>query len=341
MSSNLPQPEDDLFNDDSGTYRISESGQEPLSPREAPPPKKKKRRKKLSSSSENPFEVEFERQAREAERAARTEDNDSDDGSSEIDYPAKRTRIVDTTKKPSESLFASFLYPFFRNGIGMILAYSFFIFIGQLAGFLPVVGGVIQTGILLLVAIFIGLMLLETANDTLQHMGGGIEWPDIGLDSLGAGVAATGALLVALIPMVALIWYLASTAVEGEERNIVARLFLFSGALSLGLLYLPMSFIALAELENEKAFNPILVFSRIFQMFGSYISIVGVILVLFLGLNYLLFEWEQLKLYNPKILELVSTFIRLIAFVYLSTVLIRAVGLSFSKHGLSFELEEE
>lgn len=338
MSSNEPQPEDDLLDDDSGTYRISEPGLKPESSAEAPLPKKKKKkkkRKKLSSSSENPFEVEFERQAREAERAARTEDNDSDDGSSEIDYLAKRTRIVDTTKRPSESLLASFLYPFYRNGIGMILAYSFFMFVGSIGG------GLFQTIILLLVGIFIGLMLLETANDTLLRQGGGLEWPDIGLDSLGAGLVALGTLLVALIPMIVVTLYLATSTSKGEEISVVSILFLIWGALSLALLYLPMSFIALAELENEKAFNPILVFSRIFQMFGSYIAIVGAILVLFLFLSYLLFELEQLELLNPIVLMIVSEFIRQIAFVYLATVLIRAVGLSFCKHGLSFESEEE
>lgn len=97
----------------------------------------------------------------------------------------------------------------------------------------------------------------------------------------------------------------------------------------LGFYYVPMAFLALAEIESERALNPLLVVRGILRMPFIYFALVTLAGIAFVSLGMLL-----VVIPLPLVLVCLGYHFLLI---YVTTALMRAVALVFYRRGLTLE----
>jgi hypothetical protein len=206
-------------------------------------------------------------------------------------------------------------YPIQGGGWKVLVVYSLLLWAATI---LPLVGAFIG----LIVMVCHSVLLLETANYTLEGIPGGPQFPDLlSWDTISAGLMGLVIFMIAGLPLLAGV-------------VVAVRLGVFPPALQIGLVsaalfYLPMAFLALAEEQNERALNPLLVFRGIKQLAVAYVVLCGLAAAVFLIPQYIVMLFG-----TPLAWQLLAFSI---CWLYVSVALMRAVALAGRKRGLTFE----
>lgn len=231
---------------------------------------------------------------------------------------AKRNKSRGGSKKrkkkrrrgPGLSIAEALLYPLKGNGPLVLGLYGILLWI---VPFIPLM--VFQAIAALLVAAFVGLLFLETANFTLEGIEHPPRFPDFSLEMFGAGMMALVAIMIGMIPSY-VGGYLGLLGIP------IARLLLMAATMY----YVPMAFVVLADRENEAALNPLLVLRQITRMPFSYLSLVTAAALLYVV--------PSLGLMFAPVPELVGLFAQPFLLLYSVTALMRAVGRVYLARGL-------
>lgn len=212
-------------------------------------------------------------------------------------------------------LVSALWFPFQGGGWKVVLLYSLLLFGAVI---LPLVGSVIG----LIVLVFHSVLLLETANYTLEGIPSGPQFPDwLSWDAISAGLMGLVVFMIAGAPVIT------GLAIGLRFGGLPGTLQV--GLVVVALFYLPMAFLALAEQQNEHALNPLLVFRGIRKLPVLYAALCGVAAVVFVAPQYILLlsgapPAAQMGLFSC-------------AWVYVSVALMRAVALVARKRELTFE----
>lgn len=301
---------DDLFNwdappqhaTDSNTYglaapeplpeRATSPSPELAAPNESRPPRRRKKKRK-------------------AVRSGIAKPQAAVDATPDDEPPRKKRK-----PPPIPSLVSSLWFPLTGSGWWVVPALGFTMGLGQLVP-IPIVDTLVK----LLVTLHVALLFLETANYTLQAIETGPRMPLLGWESLPAGMYGLTTVMIALIPMgigaAILKWLGVATAVP------------YLLLTACGMFYIPMGFLALAELENEHALNPLLVIRGILRMGSRYFALVSIA-----GAIYVLPAFAIMRIGMYPFFEVP---LRAILLVYTTTAVMRAVAISFRTTPISFE----
>jgi hypothetical protein len=212
-------------------------------------------------------------------------------------------------------LLSAAWFPLTGSGWKVLLLYSGLLWAATL---LPLVGA----GIAFIVMVLHSVLLLETANYTLEGIPGGPRFPDVlSWDTISAGLMGLVAFMIAGLPL------LIGAAITFKLGGFPPALQIV--LVSVALFYLPMAFLALAEQQNERALNPLLVFRGIKKLPVPYVALCGVATSAFL------FPQFALMFLGPP--PAAQMFLFSFAWLYVSIALIRAVALVGRKQELTFE----
>ena len=238
--------------------------------------------------------------------------------------PKRRKSRKSRRSRPDEvsarSLISALWYPATGGGIFVILLYALLL-VGSSFLIFPILGFVVH----LVLAAYVGLLFLETAAFTLAGMHQGPRLPELSWGNFTAGMYALVAVLIARIPVFV------------GHRVVANRLDLSEGTQTLiellltvaGLYYLPMAFLALAELESEEAWNPLVVLRGIGRMPLRYLAQVTAAGGVLIGLTGAV-HWLPVP-------GLVRTLLGNLILLYVVVALMRAVALTFRRAGISLE----
>jgi hypothetical protein len=308
MTSQPPgAPNDRPPPDDDDTYRL-------LPPEPKSPP---------TEDSIPPAEGMWADPPRDRPRKRKRRGPDSPESAPGLDEPATEATVpageVPEWKPDSgwkePPVVSALWYPIQGGGWKVLFVYSV-LFLG--ATILPLVGSVIG----LIVMVCHSVLLLETANYTLEGIPGGPRFPDLlSWDTISAGLMGLVIFMIAGIPLMAGI----ILAIRLGGLPPAWQM----GLVSAALFYLPMAFLALAEQQNERALNPLLVFRGMKQLAVAYVVLCGIAAAVFLLPQYIV-----MLLGPPRVAQWLAFSV---AWVYVSTALMRAVALAARKRNLTFE----
>lgn len=226
----------------------------------------------------------------------------------------RKTRMRRKKPRPAEvpvPLISAVWYPLTGSGAIVIGLYAVLLVFAPLIP-IPLIGPIVM----FVVLAYVGLLFLETASFTLSNIPTGPQLPGFTWGNLEAGTYSLVAILIAHLPRLVGGYFV--------ELNRLDVLLLTLA----GLYYLPMAFLAIAELENEWALNPFLVIRGIVRMPGAYIALVTLAGALFFGLTYLLMLIDV-----PFLQDLGAR----LGLIYVTVALMRAVSLVYVHRGLSLE----
>jgi len=215
-------------------------------------------------------------------------------------------------------LVSAVWFPFTDRGWKVLLVYSLLLWAAVL---LPLVGAIIA----FIAMVLHSVLLLETANYTLEGIPGGPRFPDLlSWDTISAGLMGLVAFMIAGLPL------LIGTVISLKFGAVPAAL--QTVLVSVALFYLPMAFVALAEQQSERALNPLLVFRGIKQFPVPYVTLCGTAAAAFL--------LPQLVLMLLGLPVFFQLYVFSFAWLYVSIGLIRAMALVARKQELTFEERE-
>lgn len=234
----------------------------------------------------------------------------------EDDPPLEREPPPKREPPPIPPLISSVWYPLTGSGWWVVPFFGGLLGLMQLVP-IPLIGSLMM----MLVTLHVALLFLETANYTLEAIETGPRFPFLSLESLAAGMYGLTTVMIAGIPLIVGSVILNRLGVE----HAVPRLLL----LACSMLYVPMGFLALAELENEHALNPLIVFRGMRRMKGRYFVLVGIAVAAFvvpaIAFSYFIpYQFFELPL-------------RAVVLIYTTTALMRAVAISSRRKRVSFE----
>lgn len=222
----------------------------------------------------------------------------------------KKRRPVDG----GPSLVSAIWYPLTGSGPAVLPAYAALLW---MTGY--IVFPIVQLIAALVVLAAVGVLFLEIANFTLEDIPSGPRFFEVSWESFSVGMFAMVAVLISRLPHVIGTWAMQSAGMvsPGVELLLIA----------LGLYYLPMAIVALADLESESALNPLVVFRGIARMPGAYFGLVTVATVALLV--------PTLLMLVLPIPALVRDLLTPLLMLYVAAALIRAIALVYRHRGLS------
>ena len=219
------------------------------------------------------------------------------------------------------SLISAVWFPFTGSGMKLLPPYIVMLWVGAIFP-IPFVGALIG----MFVLVYLSVLLLETSNYTLEGIPLGPQVPEwMSWDTISVGLMGLIVFLTAGLPMV--IGSAVMSRMPAQVPWVVITL------MSAGFFYIPMGFLALAGIEDEKALNPLCVFRGMRKMLLPYLVLCGIAAAVFLIPLYLLLMFE------PPVFVLKSACVALL--VSVSASLMRAVALVARGKGLTFEDESE
>lgn len=215
-----------------------------------------------------------------------------------------------------QPLSSAFRFPLADGGWKVLSTYALLYWTALT---LPLVGPVIGVIAMVLHAV----LLLETAENTGEGIPGGPEVPDLlNWDTISAGLTGMAVFAIAGSPLLL-------GLMVAQWLNLVVPV-LQVAMTALAMFYLPAAFLALTDLQSERALNPVLVFRAIRKSGRTYAGLCGVAAAGFLVPQLVLLV---LVLGTPPILhQLVFS----CGWVYVSTALLRAVALAARKYDVPF-----
>jgi len=318
MSSSRDRSQTDAADELEETYR--------LLPAESPPRRESRSRadsdlesvKSLDDTETTQNQPEERRRRKKSRPAKRPADGpEVDELLSSLPHTEEETEWVPDTGWREPSLGSALVYPFTGSGVKLLLLYSVLMWLASLVPF-PILTAAVSIPMM----IYVSVLLLETANFTLEGIPSGPTAPDwVNWDTITVGLLGLAAFLTAGIPFAVGSWILAKLE--------VSSLLLQFAFLALAMFYLPMAFLALAERQNERALNPLLVFRGMKRLLGPY-----AVLCTVASLAYVLPLFVLILLEAPSF---VIYFAVIFLMIYVSTALVRAVALIARKRELTFE----
>jgi hypothetical protein len=175
--------------------------------------------------------------------------------------------------------------------------------------------------IVLIASSYAGLLLLETAAYTLDRNESGLRFPDISIDNLQSGMYALSVVVIAELPLIIM-----GMMIAGSDLSPLEKIFLNFGCIFFVMYYVPMGLIAVAQIEDVSALNPLVVFRGIGKIWRMYFILVTTTILPFvtayLLLNLLGVHWAFVTLVCGFLL------------VYSLVALIRAVAIVFRDQGI-------
>lgn len=212
-------------------------------------------------------------------------------------------------------LISAVWYPFTGNGWKVVTVYTLILWCAVVFR-----GSILSTLLGLGPMILISVLLLETANYTLEQIPAPPQFPEFSWSTISVGLMGLVAYVISGIPlMLGLV-----VMVKGGGVNPYVQMLL----LAAGMLYVPMAFVVLAGRQNESALNPLVVFRCMRKMFKPYLLLCGIAAAAFIAPLYVLLLADV----HPLLLDLAMAFL----LVHVLTSLIRAVALAARKRGLTF-----
>ncbi len=231
-------------------------------------------------------------------------------------HATHKRRKTKRQRPPQTPPISALWYPLTGSGSMVLMLYAFLLGVAPLIP-VPLLGPLVT----LVVAAYIGLLFLETASFTVSGIPQGPRLPGLSFENVTAGVFSLAAVLISQIPRFVGGFFIGQT---GDVSLIVILLLTM-----VGFYYVPMAFLALAVLENERALNPILVVRGISRMPGAYLALVTLAGVAFIVLSLLI---RLLRLPVP-VVYLGSNFV----LIYVTVALMRAVALVYIRRGLKLD----
>lgn len=248
--------------------------------------------------------------------------------------PEQDEAPADTPSKPSvrqgiiaeedplvgDSLFSALWYPLSGNGIRVLSLYTVLF---CLCPFVPIVRMIA----VLVVGSYAGLLLLETVVYTLDRIEIGPRLPEFGFDSLQSGMYALSVVVIAELPL-----FIMGMMSAGSDLSPLVTVLLKVAGVFFVMYYVPMGLIAVAQIEDVFALNPLVVFRGIRKMWGMYLILVTTavlpIATANLTLNALGVHWI--------FVALVCSFF----LIYSLLALMRAVAIVFRDRGIDLAQSE-
>lgn len=240
------------------------------------------------------------------------------------DTPSKRSilreRAAEEDPLVGNSLISAMWYPLSGDRIRVLGLYTVLFW---LCPFVPIVRMIA----VLVAGSYTGLLLLETIAFTMQRVESGPRLPEFGFDSLQSGMYALSVVVIAELPL-----FIMGMMFAGSDLSPLVTVFLNFGGVVFAMYYVPMGLIAIAQIEDVSALNPLIVFHGIRKMWGMYLILVTTAILPFvtayLLLNVLGFHWA--------FVALVCSFI----LIYSLVALMRAVAIVFRDRGIDLAQSE-
>ena len=230
----------------------------------------------------------------------------------------KRSVPRERTKKKvplvGDSLVSALWYPLSGDRIRVLGLYTLLFW---LCPYVPVVRGIM----VLIAGSYAGLMLLETVAFTMERIESGPQLPELGLDSLQSGMYALSVVVIAELPL-----FIMGMMFAGSDLSPLSTVLLNLGGIVFIMYYVPMGLIAIAQIEDVSALNPLVVFRGIRKMWGMYFLLVTTAVLPFVTANLLLNVLEV----HWALVALISSFF----LVYSLVALMRAVAIIFRDRGI-------
>jgi len=279
---------------------------------------KSRRARGKSGQSEDPkYSVsQLSPASSQTEKSSRGEgDNSAEAPLEETPIPVgRKTRMRRKKTRPADKpapLISAVWYPLTGSGAMVIGLYAALLVFAPLIP-VPLIGPIVMFFVLA----YVGLLFLETASFTLANIPTGPQLPGFTWGNLEAGTYSLVAILISHLPRLVGGYFFELSSLDSLLLTLA------------GLYYVPMAFLAIAELENEWALNPLLVLRGIVRMPGTYFGLVTLAGATFFGLTFLLVLLDM-----PLLQDLGGRF----GLIFLTVALMRAVALVYVHRGLSLE----
>lgn len=233
----------------------------------------------------------------------------------------RRERIAEDDPLVGDSLSSALWYPLSGQGIKVLGLYTalFWLIPAIPSGFALL--ALFKMILSLIAGSYAGLLLLETAAFTLERIPAGPRMPELGLESLQSGMFALAVVVIAQLPL-----FIMGMMFSGSDLSPLATVFLRIGGVVFVMYYVPMGLIAIVQIEDVSALNPLFVFRGIRKMWGMYFILVTTAVLPFVIANFTLNALEV----HWALVALISSFL----LVYSLIALMRAVSIVFRDRGI-------
>jgi hypothetical protein len=226
----------------------------------------------------------------------------------------RKKRRRKRTEKSGPPLISAVWYPLQGMGPLVLAAYSILLWMTSNVGF-PLV----QMIVVLLVCAAVGLLFLEIANFTLEGIPSGLRFFEIGWESFSVGMYAMFAVLISRLPHLVGLYVMQSTGSYSPAGELLL--------IAVGMYYLPMAIVALADTESDRGLNPVVVFRGIGRMAGAYFGLVTLAVAALLVPTLLMSILQT----HPLIVDLATPLLML----YIGAALVRAIALVYRRRGVN------
>ncbi|MCH7987997.1 MAG: hypothetical protein IID46_02470 [Planctomycetes bacterium] len=228
--------------------------------------------------------------------------------------PVHREQTEKEDPLVGDSMVSALWYPLSGHGFRVLSLFTILFWLCPFVPFLRMI-------IVLITGSYAGLLLLETVAFTMQRIEIGPRLPEFGFDSLQSGMYALSVVVIAELPL-----FIVQMMFAGSDLSPLIMGFLTMGSIFFVMYYVPMGLIAIAEIEDVSALNPLFVFRGIRKMGRIYFILVTTAVLSFavpyLLLNVLGIHWI--------LVALVCSF----CLVYSLIALMRAVAIVFRDRGI-------
>lgn len=222
-----------------------------------------------------------------------------------------------------DTLVSAMWYPLSGQGIRVLGLYTLLFW---LVPNVPIPG--VREILLLAIYGYVGLLFLESAKFALDRIPLGPRLPDLNLEDIQTGLYALIVVLISGVPY----FLTLSPIVSALISTPMSRLLLMIAGVFCSLFYIPMGFLVLADLENESALNPLVVFRGIGKMIGPYFGLFSLAAV-----SYVIPLFVMMR---SDIHWVLVGLIRSFLLIYLFIALMRAVAIVFRDRGIDLAQSE-
>ena len=234
--------------------------------------------------------------------------------------PVHREQTEKEDPLVGDSMVSALWYPLSGHGFRVLGLFTALFWLSPFASF-----G--QTIVVLITGSYMGLLLLETIAFTMQRVEIGPRFPEFGFDSLQSGMYALSVVVIAELPL-----FLMGRIFAESDLSPLITVFLNIGGIFFVMYYVPMGLIAIAQIEDVSALNPLFVFRGIKKMGRIYFILVTTAVLSF-AVPYLLLSVLGI---HWILVALVCSFF----LVYSLISLMRAVAIVFRDRGIQLAQAE-
>lgn len=232
----------------------------------------------------------------------------------------KKKRRRKRRRDSGPPLVSALSYPLLGMGPVVLACYAVLLWMVVNIGF-PIA----QMIAVLLISAAVGLMFLEIASFTLEGIPSAVRFFELSWESFSVGMFAMVAVLISRLPHLIGVYAMHTTGLASPVMELLL--------IALGMYYLPMAIIVLADAESERGLNPLLVVRGIAQMPGAYLGLVTLAAAAYLAPALLMHVFQA----HPLVRDLLTPLLML----YVAAVLIRAVALLYRRRGVRLAAEDQ